>query len=95
MEEVDLESLWGQELDRDAYKREAERRVAEGEEHSTFWAFGRGLSRRFPIPGNVQARAFRSSSQQPSQVVIAPAAGRLVWFAEDGINVDRHVREGH
>jgi len=36
-----------------------------------------------------------STRQQPSQVVIAPAAGRLVWFAEEGINMDRHIREGH
>jgi len=94
-EEVDLESLWGKELERDAKKREAERRVAEGEEQGTFGAFGRGLSTRFPIPGSVQARAFHSSSQQPLQVVTEPPAGSLVRFAEERINVDTHVRKGH
>jgi len=94
-EEVDLESLWGKELERDAKKREPERRVAEGEEQGTFGAFGRGLSTRFPIPGSVQARAFHSSSQQPSQAVTEPPAGSLVRFAEERINVDTPVSKGH
>jgi len=94
-EEVDLESLWGKELERDTKKREAERRVAEGEEQGTFGAFGRGLSTRFPIPGSVQARAFHSSSKQPSQAAAEPPAGSLVRFAEELINVGTHVRKGH
>ncbi|KAG0128321.1 hypothetical protein HOY82DRAFT_671565 [Tuber indicum] len=62
-------------------------------EHSE--AFGRELSARFHIPGSVQARAFHSSSQQPSQVVTGPPTGSLVRFVEEGINVDTHVRKGH
>jgi len=94
-EEFDLESLWGNELERDSKKREAEQRVAEGKEQGTFGAFGRGLSTRFPVPGSVQARAFHSSSQQPSQAVTEPPAESLVRFAKDRINVDTHVRKGH
>ncbi|CUS15767.1 unnamed protein product [Tuber aestivum] len=94
-EEIDLESLWGKELERDAKKREAEQRVAEGKEQGTFGAFGRGLSTRFPIPGSVQARAFHSQSRHPSQMVTEFPAGNLVRFAEDRINVDTHVRKGH
>ncbi|KAG0129445.1 hypothetical protein HOY82DRAFT_586146 [Tuber indicum] len=83
-EEVELEYLWGKELERDAKKREAERR-----------AFGRELSARFPIPGSVQARAFHSSSQQPLQVVTGPPTVSIVRFVEEGINLDTRARKGH
>ncbi|KAG0123810.1 hypothetical protein HOY82DRAFT_212088 [Tuber indicum] len=96
-EEIDLESLWGKELERDAKKKEAEKRVAEGKEQGTFGAFGRGLSTGFPIPGTprLQARSFHSPSQKPSQVVTGFSAGNLVRFAEEGISVDTHVKKGH
>ncbi|KAG0635048.1 hypothetical protein HOY80DRAFT_983598 [Tuber brumale] len=94
-EEIDLESLWGKELERDAKKKEAEKRVAEGKERGTFGAFGRGLSTGFPIPGSVQARSFHSPSQQPSQAVTGFPAGNLVRFAEDRISVDTCVKKGH
>ncbi|CAZ85249.1 unnamed protein product [Tuber melanosporum] len=96
-EEIDLESLWGKELERDAKKKEAEKRIVEGKEQGTFGAFGRGLSTGFPIPGTprLQARSFHSPSQKPSQVVTGFSAGNLVRFAEEGISVDTHVKKGH
>ncbi|PWW72187.1 hypothetical protein C7212DRAFT_348889 [Tuber magnatum] len=94
-EEIDLESLWGKQLERDAKKRETEQRVAEGKEQVTFGAFGRGLSTRFFPPERVQSRSFHSSSQHPSQVATEFPAGNLVRFAEERISVDTHVRKGH
>ncbi|RPB04285.1 hypothetical protein L873DRAFT_1667302 [Choiromyces venosus 120613-1] len=94
-EEIDLESLWSRELERDSKKRKAEERVAEGKEQGTFGAFGRGLSTKFPILGSAQARSFHSSSKQPSQVVTESPAESLVRFAEEGISINTHVRKGH
>lgn len=75
-DDIDLESLWTRELDRDAKRKETERKVAGGEPKYA-GAFARGLPTRISLPQH-QVRFFRSSTRGKSMVLNRIVTSRAI-----------------